>query len=76
VLAESPRYYYLNLTDRHLRSYDRHPYDEKMTALEAFDRFGGSVIEDAIEKGSYPLDWLPPDHPERIRTAPDSDTTT
>lgn len=44
--------YYLG-RDGYLRSRKRSFRDKRMSALEAFDRFGGEVIEDVLEKGCY-----------------------
>ena len=39
-------------TDGQLRSWRFHRGDGKMSYLEVFERFGGSVLEEVLEKGS------------------------
>jgi hypothetical protein len=52
VLAQSDKVYFL-AKDGWLRSYRISSEDEKLSALEAFQRYGGDVIEDVLEKGSF-----------------------
>ena len=53
VLARLDLPYYLS--DKTLRSRPQSDADLRLSALEAYDRFGGHAIEDAQEKGSWPV---------------------
>jgi hypothetical protein len=52
VLSKLPTTFYLS-SDGWLRSWAFNPHDKRLSALEAFDSYGGEVIEDVLEKGSY-----------------------
>lgn len=52
VLAESDFIYYLS-NDGWLRSWKAYPDDKLVTALDAFERYGGQALEEACEKGSF-----------------------
>lgn len=54
VLARASVSYFLGHDDV-LRSYGHYPFREKLTALEAFDRYGGTALEDANEYGSVKI---------------------
>ena len=58
VLAYVDMTFYL-ATDGWLRRHRVHSGDEKLTALEAFNRCGGELLEDVIEKGVSHRKMLP-----------------
>jgi hypothetical protein len=52
ALAKSKLKFYLSNT-KILRSRRHSFFDKKLTALDAFDRFGGDAMEEALEYGSF-----------------------
>ena len=58
VLSKVDKYCYLSKKDGHLRSCKFKPDDEPLSYLECFNRYGGMVLEDTLEKGSYRVDGI------------------
>lgn len=52
ALRKSRVRFYLS-KDQYLRSRRRSFWDKSLSALSAFDRFGGDAMEEALERGSY-----------------------
>lgn len=62
VLAKLRLSFYLNSQDGHLRAHSvSRLNEEKLSPIEAYERFGGEALEDVLEKGSFPIAWLKPD---------------
>jgi len=55
ALRKIPGALFFNQVDQHLRSYRLSDLDEELSFESAFLMFGGSIIEDVLEKGSY---WI------------------
>ena len=51
VLSGSPRGVFLS--HGQLRSFRFAPSDNELSFVEAFDQFGGTALEEALEKGSF-----------------------
>lgn len=58
ILSQINKYCYLSKTDGHLRSYKFKPDDEPLSYLECFNRYGGTLLEDTLEKSSYYLNSI------------------
>lgn len=60
VLSRLTLSFYLNADNQHLRSYSiNRSREERLSAVEAYERFGGDVLEDLLEKGgTFNLNWL------------------
>ena len=59
VLNKVNKYCYLSKKDGHLRSYKFKSDDEPLSYLECFNRYGGTILEDTLEKGSYKVNAIP-----------------